>query len=126
MRAVTFSYAMLLMCGLCAAANAEVLPDPTEPPMSLNVSLSALKALPAEPVLQAIQGEQGRFYAMIDGRSLRVGDQVGSAKIVKISPNEVVMRDGSGNRTLKLLPDSSSRAILKVPAAGAKTQPKAN
>lgn len=125
MRAVTFSYAMLLMCGLCAAAYAEVLADPTEPPMSLN-SPSALKALPAEPVLQAIQGGQGRFYAMIDGRSLRVGDQVGSAKIVKISPNEVVLRDGSGNKTLKLLPDSSSRAILKVPAAGAKTQPKAN
>ena len=117
--------ALLTLCALAGSLQAASLPDPTEPPTSINVSPSALKVAPAEPVLQAIQNERGRFYAMIDGRALRVGDQFGAAKVVKISPNEVVLRDGSGNKTLKLLPDSSSHAIIKVPAAGAKTQSKA-
>lgn len=113
------------LLGLAAVAGAETLPDPTEPPTSLNISAGALKVAPAEPVLQAVQGEQGRFYAMIDGRSVRVGDNVGAAKVVKITPNEVTLRESGNNKTLKLLPDSSSNAIIKVPAAGAKTQPKA-
>lgn len=117
--------ALITLCGFAASVQGESLPDPTEPPSSLNVSPSALKVAPAEPVLQAIQNERGRFYAMIDGRALRVGDQLGAAKVVKISPNEVELRDDRGNKTLKLLPDSSSHAIIKIPAAGAKTQPKA-
>lgn len=117
--------AALALCALAGSLQAASLPDPTEPPASINLSPSALKVAPAEPVLQAIQNERGRFYAMIDGRAMRVGDQFGAAKVVKISPNEVVLRDGSGNKILKLLPDSSSHAIIKVPAAGAKTQSKA-
>ena len=119
------SIALITWCGFAASVQAVSLPDPTEPPTSLNVSPSALKVAPAEPVLQAIQNERGRFYAMIDGRAMRVGDQFGAAKVVRISPNEVVLRHGNANKTLKLLPDSSSHAIIKVPAAGAKTQSKA-
>lgn len=118
-------FALTIACAGSLSVGAETLPDPTEPPLSLSPSSGTLKVAPAEPVLQAVQNEQGRFYALIDGRSLRVGDHLGAAKVVKITPNEVVLREGSSNKTLKLLPDSSSHAIVKVPAAGAKTQPKA-
>lgn len=80
----------------------------------------------AEPVLQAVQRDGARFYALVDGRSVRVGDRVGDATVVQITSNEVILRDASANKKLKLLPDSSVHAIVKSPAAGVKSQPRAN
>lgn len=122
-RSIQFALVLALSLGV---AHAERLPDPTEPPASLDLKAVAQAAPRAEPVLQAVQREGMRFYALVDGRSVRVGDRVGDATVVQITPNEVVLREGSANKKLKLLPDSSVHAIVKTPAASAKSQPKAN
>lgn len=116
-----------LLIALCiGSAHGQRLPDPTEPPTSLDLQAVAQTAPRAEPVLQAVQRDGTRFYALVDGRSVRVGDRVGDATIVQITPNEVVLRDGSANKKLELLPDSRVHAIVKTLAVSAKLQPKAN
>lgn len=125
MNAQSIGY-VLLLATLAAPAYGERLPDPTEPPASLDLKASAQMVTRAEPMLQAVQRDGTRFYALVDGRSVRVGDRVGDATVVQITSNEVVLREGSANKKLKLLPDSSVHAIVKTPAASAKSQPKAN
>lgn len=125
MNAESIGYALVIAM-LAAPLHAERLPDPTEPPASLDLKAAAQTVARAEPVLQAVQRDGTRFYALVDGRSVRVGDRVGDATVVQITANEVILREGSASKRLKLLPDSSVHAIVKTPAANAKSQPKAN
>jgi MSHA biogenesis protein MshK len=96
-------YVMVLLYAWLAtsAAFAERLMDPTRPPTAPDY---AHESAPANPVLQSVLISPGRAEAIINGRTVKLGDQVGEAQIVKISETEVVLRNGASLQTLKLFP----------------------
>lgn len=64
---------------------------------------------PAEPVVRSILYSIGRRLAIVDGRIVSVGDRVGEATVVEITPNTVVLRGGAGERrTLTLRPTAGT------------------
>lgn len=103
-----------------AAAGAAVLRDPMRPPSmgSMASSWSERAPVPSGPRLQAIHFSTRGRTATIDGRRVRVGDSVGTARVAAITRSTVVLRDGSASRTLQLFPDFGKRVL--TPASHSK------
>lgn len=112
-------------CGACTA-SAQSLPDPTRPPAVPHVSAGPAAA-PAEeaplPVLQSVLIGKDRRMAIISGQRFEVGDQVGDARIVRITETEVLLRAGTRQTTLKLFPQVLKRTRHPAPPAGATSNP---
>ena len=88
---------------------AQALVDPTRPPDAAPVLGSAVSAGAARPQLQSVLVSNrpgGRRLAVIDGRSVRVGDKVGGAVVVGIGEASVVLRRGKILETLRLYPQT--------------------
>lgn len=104
--------AALAACFWSAAGMAEPLRDPMRPPAlgSLTPQGSATP-VSSGPQLQAIRFSARERSATIDGRRVRVGDKIGSARVVLITRNAVVLDDGGVSQTLKLFPDFGKRVI---------------
>lgn len=99
---------LLVLAGSAAAAPG--LPDPTRPPTGFGAATEPLRTTVATgPVLQSVLISPTRTVAVINGKSLKVGEQFGAARIVKISENEVVMQDGRQVRTLRIFPNIKSQ-----------------
>ena len=94
--------AMLLLATLLAPAHAEDLQDPTRP--------STLDATPEQAqaaqslVLTAIRIAPTQLSALINNRTLRVGDSIGDARVLAIGASGVRLRRGADEFTLQLLP----------------------
>jgi len=82
-------------------AFAENLPDPTRPPVGFNQN-QPIDTKPTVPVLQSILISPTRRLAIITGQTLKVGDTFGESKVVAISENEVVLRNGKESQVLTL------------------------
>jgi MSHA biogenesis protein MshK len=96
---------MLPLLGATAAGGTENLPDPTRPPSIFERPDADSRAAPdSTPVLQSVLIAPGRAVATIDGREMKVGDSLGSARIVKIGETEVLLRNGKELEILKLFP----------------------
>lgn len=114
--------AILLAGGMTAVhASAQSMPDPTRPPVIVRPTATA-SAAPSEapvPVLQFVLIAKDRRMAIISGRRFDVGDQLGDARIVRITETEVLLRSGAGQTTLKLFPQVLKRAVRPRPGPGA-------
>lgn len=82
---------------------AQEIPDPMRPPVGFGQGL-AVDATPAGPVLQSILISPTRRIAIISGKTLKVGDKFGDAKVALIGDNEVVLQSGKNRQVLKLFP----------------------
>lgn len=100
-----------VLLALAPQAHAQALADPTRPPSLSRLSPDGEIARPAGPMLQSIVLSPGRRFAMINGKVVSVGDRVGSATLVAIDIDSVRLREGSGTRVLKLLPDIRKRGV---------------
>jgi MSHA biogenesis protein MshK len=90
--------------------RADALQDPTRPPATLDrPGESGAVVAASGPVLQSILISPGRTIATISGQTVKVGDKVGEASVVKISETEVVLRNGRNLETLKLFPGIEKR-----------------
>lgn len=100
-------------CSLLAspAPAAEVLRDPTRPP-SVLYAPDDPGQIQAGPALQSIRKANGRYTAVINGETVRVGSKLGDASVVKISDTEVVLKTGDSLQTLKLFPDVEKRPAV--------------
>lgn len=98
---------MLLLAVSASAAAVENLPDPTRPVTSQ--AIADRGAASSGPVLQSVLVASGRRVAMVDGQTVKVGDKVGEARVVKIAESEVVLRNGKELKTLKLFPGIDKR-----------------
>jgi MSHA biogenesis protein MshK len=99
--AAAISAAMLTV----AFADAQELRDPTRPPALFESDGGQrTSSASAGPVLQSVLISPTRRIAMIDGQALKPGDKFGDARVVKITENEVVLRNGQEVQTLKLFP----------------------
>lgn len=90
-----------------ASACAAELLDPTRPP-------SLIAPLDAAPISQVADTQSGlqsilisntRRAAIIDGKTVELGSMYGSAKLVEVNENNVVLLSPQGRRVLRLFPD---------------------
>ena len=98
--------ALILVCLLLVAgasrAAAPVLADPTRPP---GPDAQQTGGDPAGgPVLQSVILSPAVTAAIIDGQFIRLGEKLGSAELVRVTEQEVVLRDGGIARVIKMYP----------------------
>jgi len=103
--------ALLAAVLLPAAATAQDLRDPTRPPDApLAGSDSGAIATRAAPRLQSVLvSSNGRRVAVIDGRTVRVGDRVGEASVTGIGETSVALRRGKTIETIRLYPKTAEQ-----------------
>lgn len=93
----------MIVAALALPACAETLRDPTRPPSVFEMGpAGSAQPAEAEPRLQSVLISPTRRIAVISGKTVAVGDSFGAGEVVRISENEVVIRSGGANRTLKL------------------------
>jgi MSHA biogenesis protein MshK len=86
-----------VLCLLFVAASAYGLSDPTKP-----ASYHAESVVDKSLVLESVLISSQRKVAVINGAVVAEGDNVGSAKIIKIDKNGVKMNSGGKTLYLKL------------------------
>ncbi|NHZ94813.1 hypothetical protein F2P46_03520 [Massilia sp. CCM 8734] len=89
------------------------LPDPTRPPARLYTPAGDAAAAPQsmEPQLQSVliaRHAGGRHVAVIDGQTVRLGEQFRGARVTRMTDNEVVLVKGREHRVLRLFPRTPS------------------
>lgn len=104
-------FALLAAVLLPASAGAQGLVDPTRPPDAPPPGNDAgLIATRVVPQLQSVLvGSSGRRVAVIDGRTVRVGDKVGEASVDGIGETTVTLRRGKILETIRLYPKAAER-----------------
>ncbi len=93
------------------SVTAEVLVDPTRPP-SHRLTAKASPGINAAPklVLSSTLIAPARRLAIINGKTVSVGQYIGSAKVVSIERSQVALIKGNKEIVLHLLPDGIKRA----------------
>jgi MSHA biogenesis protein MshK len=117
MRRLSIALAWLAVAGAASAQDAGM-NDPTRPPAALNapVATGIVRPIADQPVVQSILVSQrpgGRRLAVIDGKTLRQGERLGTAIVESIRPTEVVLRRGNKRVTLKLFRPLDSVAAVQ-------------
>jgi MSHA biogenesis protein MshK len=103
-KAATRLAALALLFG-AAQAHAEVLQDPTRPAAGAFVNSAAPGAVASGPRLQSIlvaREPGGRHLAVIDGETVRLGEQFHGARVTRIGDNEVELSRGGERQVLRL------------------------
>lgn len=101
----------LLSALLSASAGAQGLVDPTRPPDApLPGNDAGVIGIRAVPQLQSVLvASSGRRVAVIDGRTVRVGDKIGEASVDGIGETTVTLRRGKTLETIRLYPKAAER-----------------
>lgn len=94
---------VVIAASVGVSAGAQILTDPTRPPGALAVTGSD-GMFTGGPVLQSVKLTQGRKVAMISGEMVALGGRYGSARLVKLTESEAVLKDGAETTVLKLFP----------------------
>jgi len=100
-------------------AGAQALLDPTRPPASLGVRNDAAGAADGAPRLQSVlisPRQGGRHVAVIDGETVRLGDNYKGARVARMTQTEVELVRGRERQVLRLEPS----ALPPVAGAGIK------
>lgn len=96
------------------SVSAQTLADPTQPPPESRLLAPGAVEAPvvsSGPQLQSVLiGSRGREVAVIDGQTLRKGDKINGAVLVKIGKNQVVLQQGRSKQVLTLFPDTAAEA----------------
>lgn len=96
---------------------------PPKPPADVTPAVQA-QAAPPEPdlVVASILYSPERRLAIVNGHIVRIGDAIGSAKVVDIQPRAIVVDSPSrGRQTIELkMPDSRSEIAARKGAAAPK------
>jgi hypothetical protein len=111
-------------------AGAEALFDPTRSPLGQPGAPAAAgetvpkeKAAPAPRLRLIVRGPGETRTALVDGRSVRVGDTLAvggdTARVVSITDTRVVLARGAARETLELLPGAERSVSLARTAAQA-------
>jgi len=94
------------MAACAGTVVAETLPDPTRPAdYSGGATAAARVERPSGPVLQSTLVSPLHKRAVIDGKSVGVGDSINGVRVIDIRPYEVILRRGERETTsLRLMP----------------------
>lgn len=104
---------VILSCSLClvlsvAAVAAVAASDPTKPDMVVAVAVSTTEATTvmadqgARFKLGLIKNEQGQHMALINGQSVKQGDEIEGYTVMSINRQQVVLQQANERLTLNL------------------------
>jgi hypothetical protein len=110
----------IALLALQSAAFAQVLSDPTRPPVGFDETAGAKPADSprASLVLESVFIHPDSRAAIISGERVALGQKIRGLRLVRIAETEVVLLDGAERRTLKLYP-----GVQKKPAGVAYRAP---
>lgn len=93
-----------LTCAMLGASSTSVvaLRDPTRPPADPTISRSAESHTVQHWNLSSILISPQRRIAVINGRSLQVGQSLAGARVLSIEADQVVLRQGDRTHILRL------------------------
>jgi MSHA biogenesis protein MshK len=103
--------ALALLFAAGAQAQVQALQDPTRPPAGAFAGSAAQSAAGTGPRLQSIlvaRAAGGRHLAVIDGETVRLGEQFHGARVTRIGDNEVELVRGGGRQVLRLYAQEAS------------------
>lgn len=100
-----------------ATVMAQGMADPTRPQTGVMAGASGTEANLQGAVLQSTLISGKHAEAIISGTLVQVGGRYGEAVVLKISPEEVVLRTAAGLQTLRLFPGIEPRAVDIRPTA---------
>lgn len=110
----------LLLASLTLTAGAQgLMADPTRPPGVLAATGDGVAT--GGPVLQSVMLSPGRKIAMISGEMVALGGRYGSARLVKLTESEAVLKDGADTTVLKLFPLIEKRMAGDIKKSAART-----
>ncbi|WP_338848606.1 MSHA biogenesis protein MshK [Massilia sp. W12] len=119
MKSWRLSCLCLLLCAAGqAAAQSEVLPDPTRPPPQFQSGKADASPGAAEQDglrLESVLRAPGRELVIINGQTYRVGQMVQDAKLLQIHEQQVVLLRGNQKVLLNMYPD-----VQKIAAGSGK------
>lgn len=98
----------MALLGAPLSGAAESLPDPTRPAIDLDGGSGSAEAV--KPAEQPTRGLQSIIIspllraAVINGRTVRVGESYGGEKLIEVRENSVVLQGVRGQRVMKLFP----------------------
>lgn len=110
--------AALLLCVLPVPAGAQALPDPTRPPFVIGEGGAAPGQYVAPAVVKGLSSvviSSSRCAAIIDGKTLKLGDKYGEATLVEITAHGVVLQGAQGRRNMELFPGVGMKASVDHP-----------
>ena len=100
---------VILSCSLCLVLSAAVLAasDPTKPDMAMAVPVNVAADpeavdLSAKFKLGLIKNVQGQHMALINGQSVKQGDEIDGYKVLSINRSQVVLQQANERLTLSL------------------------
>ena len=105
----------LLPVAAWPAAHAQTgLADPTRPPSVVAGASSDGGPRAAESRLQSVLISPTRRLAVIDGRTVALGEKVGEATLVQVAETQVTLKLGNELKTLELFPAIQRKAQVQV------------
>jgi len=97
--------ALALLFGAAAPVQAQALRDPTQPPAAAALGAGVQASAASGPRLQSIlvaRAAGGRRLAVIDGETVRLGEQFHGARVARIGDNEVELVRGAERQVLRV------------------------
>ena len=96
----------LLVCALPAAGASEILQDPTRPPAEIGAGASPVfrHSSPTMKGLLSVIISPSRCAAIIDGKTIKLGEKYGNATLFEITPTGVLLHGTNGVRSMNLFP----------------------
>ena len=93
---------------------AQALGDPMRPPAEASSSSSGARGEAqggTSSRLQSVLISPGRRVAVIDGRTVGIGERVGDATLIGIAESEVTLQRGAERQSLKLHPGIEKKPV---------------
>lgn len=111
------SFALMLLCVAPLAALGQALSDPTRPPPGLNnaAPTPGLATSPAVRGLQSVIISATHCAAIIDGKTVELGEKHGAERLIEVSERGVVLQGEHGRRELTLFPAVAMKITEALP-----------
>ena len=103
------SFALCLALLAPALAAAQILIDPTRPPVGYLATEADAGEDGGGLMLQSVMISPTQKTAIINGVVVKLGEKYGDAVLTRVAESEVVLRSGGVNRVLKLYPGVDKR-----------------
>ncbi|MGA8863481.1 MAG: hypothetical protein WBM09_08235 [Gallionella sp.] len=108
----------LIYAAVILPVHAEDLPDPTRPPSSIAAaSGTGIGSVAPSSRLRSIIISETRRAAIIDGKTVELGERIGETRLVEINAGSVVLQRGNARQVLTLFPGVKIRN-RETPDAG--------
>lgn len=105
---------LAVSCAVAASGFAQsLLPDPTRPPAGFVQEGELSAPVFSGPVLESvIIPKKGKPLAVISGQSVRLGENYGGSRLIRLNEREAVLEGPAGIERLKLTPGIEKTNIV--------------